>query len=253
MFRHAIARRPGDNAGAGLTTAGLGEPDVARMHAQHDAYVRALESAGVVVTLLDADERFPDGCFVEDVAVVTPACAVVTRPGAPPRRGEEIGIEPLLAAHREVARIEAPGCVDGGDVVVAGERVLIGLSSRTNRDGAAQLTKILAARGFECRTVPVAGGLHLKSSVNHLGGQRLLASRDFAARDELAGFERLVVPHAEEYAANSLYLDDEHVLVPDGFPRTRELLERSGFGIIALDASEFRKMDGGLTCLSIRL
>lgn len=251
MFGHAIARRPGDNAGAGLTTAGLGKPDTVLMRAQHDAYVHALESAGVGVTLLEADERFPDGCFVEDVAVVTPACAVITRPGAPSRRGEEIGVEPLLAAHREVARIEAPGCVDGGDVIVAGERVLIGISSRSNRDGAAQLTEILAARGFECRTVPVAGGLHLKSNVNHLGGERLLATRDCAARAELADFEHLVVPHAEEYAANSLCLD-ERVLVPDGFPRTRELLERNGFSVIALDVSEFRKLDGGLTCLSIR-
>ena len=252
MFSRAIVRKPGANACQGITTATLGAADPVLMRTQHDAYVRALESFGVSITLLEADERFPDGCFVEDTAVVTPASAVLTRPGAPSRRGEEIEIEPLLAGHREVRRITAPGCVDGGDIVVTGDRVLIGLSARTNRDGAAQLARILEADGMICRTVPVAGGLHLKSHVNHMGGDRLLVSRAYAARDELAEFEHIVLPDGEEYAGNSLHID-ARVLVPAGFPLTCELLERNGFSPVPLDVSEFRKMDGGLTCLSIRI
>jgi len=252
MFRRAIARKPGASAHRGLTTAGLGAPDIALMQDQHEAYVRALESLGVAVTLLEADERYPDGCFVEDVAVVTPDCIVITRPGAPSRRGEGAAIEPLLAAERPIARIEAPGSVEGGDVIVAGERVLVGLSERTNADGASQLETILSAHGYQVQPVPVAHGLHLKTDVNWLGGDRLLVTRGYTSRDELAGFAPLVVPEGEEYAANSLCRGDR-VLVPDGFPGTRALLERAGFTVVALDASEFRKLDGGLTCLSLRL
>ncbi len=114
FFTHAIARLPAMNADGGLTSAGLGAPDPERMLAQHQDYVRILESLDLQVTVLDADENFPDGCFVEDTAIVTPEVAVITRPGAPSRRGEEIAIEPLLASHRPIARIAAPGSVDGG-------------------------------------------------------------------------------------------------------------------------------------------
>lgn len=251
MFSNAIARTPAANAGKGITTAALGRPEVPLMRAQHDAYLRALDSLGVSITLLEADERFPDGCFVEDTAVVTPDCAVITRLGAPPRRGEEVAIEPLLAAHRPVARIEAPGTMDGGDIVVAGERVLIGLSERTNRDGAAQLAEILETHGMVCRTVPVVGGLHLKSHVNPLGARRLLISRVYAEREELADFDCIVLPDGEEQAGNSLHFD-HRVLVPAGSPGTARLLADHGLTAIPLDMSEFQKMDGGLTCLSIR-
>ncbi|MDX1431266.1 MAG: arginine deiminase family protein [Gammaproteobacteria bacterium] len=242
---------PGANACEGITTADLGPPDAELMRDQHGAYLRTLESCGVSITLLDADERFPDGCFVEDTAVVTATCAVITRPGAPSRRGEEAAVEPVLAAHRELARIEAPGCMDGGDVVVAGERALIGLSARTNRQGAEQLAAVLEAHGIACRTVPVSVALHLKSHVNYLGGDKLLVSRAYAGCVELEGFDHLVLPDGEEYAANSIWLD-HRVLMPAGFPRARALLERDGFDVVELDVSEFRKMDGGLTCLSIR-
>ena len=174
------------------------------MGEQHRAYVAVLERLGLQVTVLEAQPRFPDGSFVEDTAVVTPEVAVVTRPGAPSRRGEEESIEPLLAHHRPIARIVAPGCVDGGDVVIAGERVLIGLSQRTNREGAEQLADIFAEHGKSCTTLAVSDGLHLKSSVNHLDGNRLLVGTAFAHCDELAGFERVVLPDDEAYAANSL-------------------------------------------------
>ncbi len=251
-FTHAIARQPATNAGEGLTTAGLGAPDAERMLAQHRDSVRILELLGLKVTVLDADENFPDSCFVEDSAVVTREVAIITRPGAPSRRGEEVAIEPLLAAHRSIARIVAPGSVDGGDVLVMGERVLIGLSARTNEEGARQLTDILEAGRMHCITLAAGGGLHLKSSVNALGGDRLLVTQEFSECTELSGFERIRVPADESYAGNSLWVNGR-VIVPSGFPATLVMIEGFGIETIETQVSEFRKMDGGLTCLSIRL
>ena len=250
-FTHAIARLPAMNAGDGLTSAGLGAPDPERMHAQHADYVRILRSLDLAVTVLDADEDFPDGCFVEDTAIVTPTVAVIARPGAPSRRGEEIAIEPLLAKHRPIARIVAPGSVDGGDILVMGERVLIGLSSRTNEEGARQLAEILEANGMQCISLAAGDGLHLKSSINALGGNRLLITQEFSECAELGDFEHVVIPADESYAGNSLLVNDR-VIVPAGFPATRSLIDELGIETIDAPVSEFRKMDGGLTCLSIR-
>ena len=248
----AITRTPSANAGDGLTESGLGPPEMARMLAQHRDYVGLLESFGLRVIVLDPDDRYPDACFVEDTAVVTPDIAVVTLPGAPSRRGEEIAIEPFLAEHRPVARIEAPGSVDGGDVLVMGEQAIIGRSARTNEDGARQLAKILEKHGMTCTTIDAGRALHLKSSVNALGDYRLLVTEEFAERPELSTFERVLVPAEESYAANSLLVNDK-VIVPAGFPATREVIERLGMTTVEADVSEFRRMDGGLTCLSIRL
>jgi len=250
-FNRAIMRRPGANAGDGLTTADLGSPDIALMQSQHAASVRALRDLGVDVEELPADNSFPDGCFVEDVAVIVPGLAVITRPGAPTRRGEAAAIEPLLALQHRIARIEAPGCVDGGDIVVAHQRALIGLSARTNAEGARQLTQLLADHGIAARTVRVSDGLHLKSSVNWLGEDRLLLTSAFADRAELADFESVRVAAGEEYAANCVPCGNT-VLFPAGFPITAELLATLGFAIETLDLSEFRKMDGGVSCLSLR-
>ena len=251
-YTYAIARQPSANAGDGQTTSDLGPPDIARMLAQHRDYVETLESLGVEVTVLDADDAYPDACFVEDTAIVTPEVAVITRPGAPSRRGEEAAIEPLLAARRTIARIDAPGTVDGGDVLIVGEQALIGLSGRTNEEGASQLAGILEEHGVSCTTLEAGDALHLKSSINALGDYRLLVTPDFAEHPDLDTFERVVVPANEAYAGNSLLVNGS-VLVPAGFPATRDLIERLGMKTIEVDVSEFRKMDGGLTCLSIRL
>jgi len=247
----AIARSPTSNAGDGQTSAGLGRPDTARMLAQHQAYIRILESLGLQVTVLEGDPNFPDGCFVEDTAVVTKNVAVITRPGAPSRRGEETAIEPLLAESRPIAHITAPGSVDGGDVVVMPDCVLIGLSERTNEEGARQLTEIMRTHGMPCITLPAGDGLHLKSSVNAIGDDRLLVTQEFRTCPELSPFDMIAIPADESYAGNSLWLND-HVLVPAGFPKSRKLIEEMGVKTIESDVGEFRKMDGGLTCLSIR-
>jgi dimethylargininase len=254
MFDHAIARRPGTNVGMGLTTADLGAPDVKLMLEQHDACLQTLASLGVAITVLDADPRFPDGCFVEDCAVVVPDCTVITRPGAPSRRGEVGGVEAALAAqsaHWKFERIVAPGCVDGGDVIVADGRALIGLSQRTNAEGARQLARILMAHGLTARTVRVEDGLHLKSDVSYLSHNVCLLTPRFADRRELADFDRIVVADEDAYSANCV-CRGEHVLAPAGYPRTSAALERAGFTVHELDMSEFRKMDGGLSCLTLR-
>ncbi len=178
MFTRAIARRPGRDFGAGITTSNLGAPDYDLVLRQHAAYVRALEDLGLEVTVLDSLEGFPDAYFVEDAAVVLPEIAVVTRPGAAARRGEADAMAAVLSRCRDLVRIEPPGTLDGGDVLLAGRRAFIGISGRTNDEGAKQLGAVLESAGLDWTTVPVARGLHLKSNVNYLGGTRSCSRRN---------------------------------------------------------------------------
>jgi len=251
MFSHAITRRPGPDLVQGLTTADLGAPDWPRALVQHAAYVTVLTELGVEVTALPALPGHPDACFVEDVAVVVPELAVMTRPGAPSRRGESASVAAALAGQRELATIEAPGTLDGGDVLVAGRTCWIGLSGRTNAASADQLAGLLGARGYDCRSVKVTGGLHLKSCVNAVGDRTLLVAEAMAVREEFADWERLTVPAAEAYACNTLEVNGS-LLVPAGYPATAVRLRELGRPLVLLDTSEFRKLDGGLTCLSLR-
>jgi len=250
-FTHAITRLPGENCAQGLTTADLGVPNFDLLCRQHEAYVAALESLGLEVTILDAEPDYPDAYFIEDAAIVTPTVAVITRPGAEARRGEEQSVAPMLAQVRELAHIEAPGTLEGGDVLTVGRTVFVGISERTNPEGASQLGGILLAHGMTCCPIRVAAGLHLKSSLNHVGGDVLLVTPDFANRPELDGYRRIVIDEGEEYAANTLLVNDT-LIVPAGFPSTRRKLATLGMPILELDMSEAQKMDGGLTCLSLR-
>jgi len=222
------------------------------MLAQHAAYADALRALGLEIEVLDPLPGFPDAYFVEDVAVVVPELAVVARPGAPSRRGEADAIVPVLARYRELARLEYPATLDGGDVLIAGRTVFIGLSARTNETGAEQLAGLLEPHGYRSQTVPVAAGLHLKSSVSWLGGETLLVSKRFADRPELRAFRHIVVDESEEPACNSLLMNGT-LLTPAGFPKTRRQLDESGLPVVELDLTEPRRMDGGLTCMSLRL
>lgn len=251
MFTHAIARTPSASFARGLTTVALGAPAPEAMLAQHAAYLRALEALELEVQCLPPIESYPDAHYVEDVAIVLPELAVITRPGAPERRGEEQAIVEALAKHRPLVALEAPGTLDGGDVLVVGREVLIGLSSRTNAAGATQLARLLAARGYRCASVPVESGLHLKSSVTALAGRTLLATATLARQDPLRGFECVVVEAGDEYSANVLEVNGT-ILLAAGYPRTREKIARIGLPIVELEMSEARKLDGGLTCLSLR-
>ncbi|HNX98441.1 MAG TPA: arginine deiminase family protein [Candidatus Aminicenantes bacterium] len=251
MFRQAIVRTPGPDFAAGLTTATLGEPDYELMRTQHEAYVQELTRAGLQVEVLDPLPGFPDSYFVEDPAVILPDVAIVTRPGALARRGEAAAIAPVLARYRPLARIEEPGTLDGGDVLVVGPRVFVGISERTNRAGFDQFRAIVARHGRVAIPVPVGAGLHLKSGVNLVAPGTLLLVPSFAGRTEFAGYRTLTVPAGEEYAANVLWLGDR-LLHPTGFPATEERLATLGTTLVGIDTSEARKMDGGLTCMSLR-
>ena len=252
MFSHAITRKPCRNFASGLTTTVSSEPAVYElMIKQHEAYLEALSTAGLEVIVLDPQPDFPDAHFVEDTAVVTPDVAVITIPGADARKGEEESIVPVLAKFRRIERIVAPGTVDGGDVLQVDNHFFIGISERTNHEGAKQLGRILEGYGSTWTTIPVGAGLHFKSSVNYVGRNTLLVTSDFTAKEQLKEYDLIVLDPAESYAANTL-LVNEHLLLPAGYPITRGQLEILGFHMIELEVSELRKMDGGLTCMSLR-
>jgi dimethylargininase len=252
MFTQAIARKPGENFARGLTTTASAEPPQYELLLdQHETYLETLKSCGLEVTLLDPLPDYPDAYFVEDTAVVTPDVAVITNPGAEARRGEEAFMAPVLAGFRKIKRIQAPGTVDGGDVLQVDNHFFIGLSERTNKEGAGQLGRILESFGNTWVTVKVGAGLHFKSSVNYVGKNTLLVTTDFTEIEKLSGYDKIVVEKAEAYAANTLLVNG-HLLTPAGFPGTRKQLEILGFEIIELETSEVGKMDGGLTCMSIR-
>ena len=251
MFSTAITRKPGENFAQGITTADLGAPSYHQILDQHTAYIETLRQLGLTVIELDPLPDYPDAYFVEDVAVVTPDVAVITNPGAAARNGEQQHIEPVLAQYREIAHIQPPGTVDGGDVLMVGKHFFIGVSERTNRVGAEQLGDILEKYDNTWTTVPVGAGLHLKSSINRVGGNTLLIGPAFASRPEFEGFAQIIIDPDEEYACNTLWINNI-LLTPKGFPKTRDQLESLKFDIIELETSEVQKMDGGLTCMSLR-
>lgn len=251
MFTYALMRKPGPDFSKGLTTSLLGTPSYTRIKRQHAAYVATLEKLGLEVMLLDQQPGYPDAYFVEDTAVVTPEVAVITIPGAVSRQGEQTRIEPVLSRFREIRKIQTPGTVDGGDVLMAGDRFFIGISDRTNTEGAHQLGTILESCGYQWDTISVGEGLHLKSSVNFVGKNTLILTPPFQTLDLFDGFDKIVLDEAETYAANTLWLNDS-LIMPAGFPTAKEKLSSVGLPIIELDVSEVAKMDGGLTCLSLR-
>lgn len=252
MFTHAITRPPAASYADGITTSDLGPPDLALALRQHAAYVRALRECGLEVAVLDPAPAFPDACFVEDSALLTPRGAIVTRPGADSRRGEAALIEAEIEDRFErVAWIEAPGTLDAGDVMMVGDHFFVGLSARTNAAGAEQLLAILDEFGLGGETVPMREMLHLKTGVNSLEHNRLLVTGEFVGAPAFRGFECIEVPSDEAYAANSLWINDV-VLVPAGRPRTLAMIRALDYEVRELDVSEFEKMDGGLSCLSLR-
>jgi dimethylargininase len=254
-YRNAIVRPPSASFARGITAAGLGEPVLELALEQHSGYCAALEELGLSLTRLEPDPRYPDGTFVEDDAILTARGALLARPGAESRRGEVEEIREVVGRFFPAPEaIEAPGTLDGGDVCEAGERFFIGISRRTNEEGARQLADFLAKRGYASTFVDIRateGLLHLKSGVAWVGEGRLVLIDALAGREEFKGHDAVRVEERETYAANCVRINDG-VLVAAGHPVLERSLSRLGCRVLALEVSEYRKMDGGLSCLSLR-
>src|SRR5215208_8279828 len=232
MFTEAIVRAVPQTLDAGITSANLGKPDYERACEQHDRYVGALERCGLGVTVLGADERYPDSVFVEDTAVVTDRCAILTNPGAARRRGEVHEVEDVLSGlYENVERIVSPGTLDGGDVLQVGDQFYIGLTRRTNREGAEQLAVILRAYGFGVSFVGLHRFLHLKTGVAYLGGDDLVVAGELVEKDEFRGFDKIVVPPEEEYCANCIRFNDR-VLMAAGYETAKHGIAERGYEVI---------------------
>jgi dimethylargininase len=251
-FTKAIVRTPGRSMISGLSKANLGVPDYASALQQHRNYISALEACGLEVLVLDAEEAFPDSTFVEDTAVLTPGCAIISRPAACSRRGETESIRLVLErCYVHIEKIAAPGTLDGGDVMQVGQHFFIGLSSRTNPAGAGQLIAILERYGMSGSTLPVTDFLHLKSGVTCIAEQTLLAAGAFITQPEFSGRRVLPVADDETGGANCIRINGS-IILPAGFPQLRQLLATEGSPLVEVDISEYAKLDGGLTCLSLR-
>jgi dimethylargininase len=251
-FTHAITREPCENLADGETSKDFERADPQLARQQHRQYRAALKQCGLQVRLLESAPDFPDSTFVEDVALLTPYCSIITRPGAPSRRDETVLIKDELEARgKPLEAIESPGTLDAGDVMQVGSHYYVGLSSRSNQEGCRQLLAILRRYGLDGSMLPLPGGLHLKSSIAYLENNHLLLTEVMTACPEFSDFEHIVVESGEEPAANSLWLNGT-VLVPAAHPKTAKRVQAAGYPVIALDVSEFDKVDGGLSCLSLR-
>ena len=252
MFTDAIVRTPCKNIINGITTSTEGEPDYIKVINQHKLYINALKSCGLVVTILPEKDDFPDSTFVEDVALLTSKCAIVTRPGADSRRKEANSFGKVIYDfYDDIEEIKSPGTVDGGDILMVGDHFYIGLSTRTNVEGANQITKILKNYDYTSSIIKLDKMLHLKSGVAYLENNNLVVTGEFADNPEFQKFNLIKVDDDESYAANCVWINN-FVFVAKGYPKTKQSIEQAGYETIELGMSEFRKLDGGLSCLSLR-
>lgn len=253
-FRRAITRKPGKSIVGGLRAEDIGTPDLGRMLEAHAAYVATLRSTGAEVVELPALEEYPDAVFVEDTMLCLPELAITMRPGAPTRMGEVAEMRPAIAAvyGDRIAEITAPGTIEGGDILVTGREILVGLSARTNRLGVAQLTDIVREYGYALRLVETpAGVLHFKTDCGLLAPETILSTRRLAVSGCFEGYEVLLVPDGEEAASNCIRFNNL-VVMAAGFPRTAEMLAAHGYEVVQIDNIECAKLDGGMSCLSLR-
>jgi dimethylargininase len=252
MFNHIITRTPCRALVDGLSSANLGKPIYEVALEQHQAYIRALQTCGVDITILPPAEGFPDSVFVEDPALCTPRCAIITRPGADSRRGEAELMLPVLGRfYEQVERIVAPGTLDAGDVMMVGSHFYIGRSERTNAEGARQLIAILEKHGMTGSVVALEKVLHLKTGLAYLENNNLLVAGEFLTKPEFQSFNLIEVPEGETYAANCIWVNGK-VIMPAGYPKTHARITALGYEVIEVDTSEYRKVDGGVSCMSLR-
>jgi dimethylargininase len=255
MFKNCIVRRPCKAMVNGITSAPeLGKPDFQLALKQHDAYIAALKQTGVEVTVLEADENFPDSCFVEDTAVLTRKCAIISNPGASTRNREVQSMIPVIKqfySDEVIEYIKAPGTLEGGDIMMVGDHFYAGRSARTNEEGIRQFIEILEKYGLSGSEVPLEKVLHLKTGINYVEDNNMLVSGEFITKPDFASFNKIIIPEDEAYAANCIWMNGT-VIVPEGYPVVEKSIREAGYPVIIVDTSEYKKLDGGLSCLSLR-
>jgi dimethylargininase len=252
-FTHAITRKPGTSITDGLRAVDTGAPSHELFLQHHADYVAALKSTGATVTELEADESFPDSVFVEDAALCLPECAIAMRPGAPSRLGEAAAMAPVLAdLYSEVITIEGPGYIDGGDILTTEKEILVGTSERTDSRGIEELRDIVKRWGYSVREVKTPEGvLHFKTDCSLLDENTILSTKRLAASGCFEGYNVLHTADGEEACANAIRFNDL-VLMPDGFPKTEQVLKEAGYNVRKIGNTEAAKLDGGMSCLSLR-
>lgn len=223
-----------------------------RARAQHAGYVEALRAIGLAVRVLPPLDELGDSCFVEDVAIALPELVIITRPGAASRRPETAHMAEALDAQRPLQFISAPGTVDGGDVLVIGRRLLVGIGARTNQQGADQLKSVVEPFGYTVEGFRIDDALHLKSACTALDEDTILANPDWIDTTTL-GVNRVIgVAGSEPFGANALSVAGS-VIVSDAYPQTREILEEAGYNTTAVNVTELHKAEAGVTCMSVIL
>lgn len=256
-FSHAVVRKPGESVAHGIRDGAGPDPDPGAFLREHEAYVDALRATGAEVTVLEPLEDFPDSVFVEDPALCVAGTAIILRPGAESRFGER---DPMRDALNKIFKrvIDLPeggpndGYVDGGDILVTGREVLIGLSARTDAAGVEKLDRILAAIDVPLRIVQTPPEiLHFKTGCGLLDAETIFATAPLVRSGCFDGYRVVECPAGEEPAANLIRVNAE-VFLAKGFPRTAALLRDEGYSVTELSVAEAAKLDGGLSCMSLR-
>lgn len=252
MITRAIVRKPGESFAEGQTASEGPTPNYELALQQHAQYVETIRTCGLEVIELYANELYPDSTFVEDVAITTSRFAVLANPASPTRSYEAKLIEPVIQEHFDkIYRIFEPGKLEGSDILKIANHFYVGLTARTNEEGAAQFKHVVEHNGYECDIIGVEHAAYLKQCVTYIGKNTILVNETFAKHPLFAKYEKIIVPAHEHYAINALKIN-EHLLIPEGYPETAALLQQAGFTYTPIALSEFQKQDGALTCLSLR-
>jgi dimethylargininase len=254
QFTHAIVRKPAESITNGLRAVDIGKPNYDQMMLDHSDYVEALISAGAQLIELSPLDKYPDAQFVEDTALCLPEGVILMRPGAQSRLGEVEEIAPKLRdLFKKVYKIDEPGHVEGGDILVTAKEILVGRSARTDEKGVSQLSEIVTALGYVMREVFTPPEiLHFKTDCSLLGATEILSTKRLEASGCFDGYKVINVADGEEAAANAIRVND-YVIMPAGFPKTKAILENHGYKVKAINNTECAKLDGGMSCLSLRL
>lgn len=253
IFSHAICRLPSRSLVNGLRAEDTGQPDYDVFIKDHADYVETLKSTGAKVIVLDALEAFPDSVFVEDAVLCLPKGAVIMRPGAPSRLGEAEAIKQAISElYTQVEQIKGPGFIEGGDILVTETEVLVGRSARTDKAGIEELASIIGSWNYTLREVDTPEGvLHFKTDCSLLDENTILSTKRLAQSGCFENYDVIYTADGEEACANTIRFND-YVIMPDGFPKTERKLLEKGYDIKKIGNTEAAKLDGGMSCLSLR-